>query len=277
MMTWEEAVRWLRESPEHEQLARDCYFDLPVSNAARRFHGSDEWIATRAWLPLPPGRALDLGAGNGIASYALAADGWETYAIEPDASDEVGAAAVRRIAAASGLPIFPVRQLGERLPFRDDAFDLVYGRQVLHHASDLEQMCREIHRVLRPGGVMMAVREHVVSSTRQLAAFLEKHPLQRLYGGEGAYSRSAYVGALRAAGFTIRRVLRSFDTPINMAPYTTESLRQEVKRRVRELPVIGGIASPLIARSIFPLVLRLMSRVDRRPGRLVSFFAERRG
>lgn len=276
MMTWEAAVRWLRSRPEHEQLARDCYFDLPVSRAARRFHESAEWAATRNWLPEQRGRALDLGAGNGIASYALARDGWETFAVEPDPSDEVGAGAVRMVARECGLPMRPVMQRGEQLPFRDRSFDLVYGRQVLHHAADLRQMCREAHRVLRPGGTLVITREHVVSSSRQLSAFLEKHPLHRLYGGESAYTLRAYRESIEGAGFVIGRVYRAFDTEVNMAPYTSTMLRDELQRRVRALPGVGAMASPLIARSTFPMVLRVLSRVDLRPGRLVSFVARKR-
>lgn len=275
MMTWEAAVRWLRENPEHADLARECYFDLPLREAAMRFRRSSEWAATREWIPDSPGRALDLGAGNGIASYALAADGWETFAVEPDPSGEVGALAVRMLADSFALPIHVVRQRGEHLPFRDSTFDLVYGRQVLHHAGDLEQMCREAFRVLQPGGVFVAVREHVVSSPSQLRAFLGKHPLQPFYGGEAAYPQAAYRRALQGAGFAIRSTYRAFDTPVNLAPFTRATLRLEVRRRVTKIPVAGGLLAPLISDSTFPALLRLLSWIDRRPGRLVSFVAEK--
>lgn len=39
----------------------------------------------------------------------------------------------------------------ERLGFRDRAFDIVYGRAILHHL-DTDEAAREIARVLRPGG-----------------------------------------------------------------------------------------------------------------------------
>lgn len=41
---------------------------------------------------------------------------------------------------------------GERLPFSDNSFDVVYSNGVLHHTPDTAGAVQEIHRVLRPGG-----------------------------------------------------------------------------------------------------------------------------
>lgn len=40
----------------------------------------------------------------------------------------------------------------ERLPFKDDSFDVVYSWGVIHHSPDTPAAAREILRVLRPGG-----------------------------------------------------------------------------------------------------------------------------
>ena len=42
---------------------------------------------------------------------------------------------------------------GERLPFQDNSFDVVYANGVLHHTPDTAGAVREIHRVLRQGGM----------------------------------------------------------------------------------------------------------------------------
>ena len=47
---------------------------------------------------LQRGQALDVGAGRGIASYALAREGFTVTVLEPDDSHLVGAGAIRSLA-----------------------------------------------------------------------------------------------------------------------------------------------------------------------------------
>jgi SAM-dependent methyltransferase len=49
---------------------------------------------------------------------------------------------------------------GEHLPFRNESFDVVYSNGVLHHTPDTEGAIREVHRVLRPGGVAKVMLYH---------------------------------------------------------------------------------------------------------------------
>lgn len=49
---------------------------------------------------------------------------------------------------------------GERLPFHSDSFDVVYSNGVLHHTPDTAGAIREVHRVLRPGGVAKIMLYH---------------------------------------------------------------------------------------------------------------------
>src|SRR5579871_6661341 len=103
--TWEQAVADLLADPERSALARDCYFDGTPAEAGARYWSSEEWRAARELLPRSPGKALDVGAGRGIASYALAREGWRVCALEPDASALVGAGAIRALVEATGQPI----------------------------------------------------------------------------------------------------------------------------------------------------------------------------
>ena len=266
-MTWEEAVAWLRNQPDAEALVRACFFDDPLLQAAERFRDSTEWWAVRALLPAPgPGQAaLDMGAGRGIASYALAADGWQVTALEPDPSPLVGAGAIAALARESGLPIIIEQQMGERMPFADASFHVVHARQVLHHARNLEQFCAELFRVLRPGGTFIATREHVVDNDADLAAFLATHPLHRFYGGENAFPLPRYVQALQAAGFALTHVLSPYESDINIYPTTVADVRRQLARR-------WHLPSPRLV----PLwLLRHRSRRLTDPGRLYTFVGRR--
>lgn len=276
--TWEEAVSWLVGQPDRQDLVRDCYFDRPLAGAVRRYRASEEWQALRALLPAPPGLAVDVGAGNGIASYALAADGWTVVALEPDPSGLVGARAIDGLARAESLPIAVVRAIGEGIPLRAASADVVFGRQVLHHARDLGALCREVARVLKPGGRFLATREHVLSSPDDLDAFLAQHPLHHLYGGEHAYLREDYRRAIGQAGLRLERDLRPFDSAANFAPYSRARLRDELVRRAGRVPFARGLAGAVLRREpFFEATLRLLSAVDRRPGRMHTFVARKPG
>jgi SAM-dependent methyltransferase len=270
---WEDAVGWLLAQPEHQALCRACYYDRPPLAAAQRFWASDEWQALRHVMPRPPGTALDVGAGMGVASYALARDGWQTTALEPDPSRLVGAGAIRQLAADAGLSITVVQEWGESLPFADASFDLVHARQVLHHARDLPRFCRELRRVLKPGGTLLATREHVISSAAQLPAFLAGHPLHKLYGGENAFTLATYLGALGAAGLKMQQQWGPLESVINFAPFTEATLADEIRRRASRFPAGGLVARAALAPPWRHAALALLSRLDRRPGRLHSFVA----
>lgn len=274
--SWEAAVRSLLDDPGQRQLVLDCFYDLPRTAAVDRYARSPEWQALLQLLPRPAGRALEIGAGHGIASAALARAGWQVTALEPDPSDLVGAGAIRGLAAQGGLDIRVVEGFAESLPFADSEFDLVLARQVLHHARDLPQLCREIVRVVRPGGMALAVREHVISSPTDLPRFLAIHPLHHLYGGEHACLLDEYRSALSGAGLRIERELAPFDSPINYAPHTRESLRDELVRWAGRVPGGSALLRGLLANErAYDAFLRLLSRIDRRPGRLYSFVCTR--
>lgn len=276
--SWEQAVQWLREQPEQQELVVAAYYDDPLSVAADRYWRSEEWQAIRPLLPPAPGsKALDVGAGRGIASYALAKEGFAVTALEPDPSALVGAQAIRGLAASSGLPIEVTQEYSERLPFADEQFDLVFARAVLHHTSDLAAACREFLRVLKPGGRLLAVREHVISKAEDLPAFLDLHPLHKLYGGENAFLLPQYEAAIRAAGFRLDTVLSPLESAINYAPYTALSLRVELGARIsRGLPGAKQLVAGLLGLPpLWAVASSLLERFDHRPGRLYSFVAVR--
>lgn len=220
MMTWEQAVQWLRDQPKQQEFVRACYYDDPLIEAAARYESSEEWQAVLQILPGKIGKVLDLGAGRGISSYALAKAGWLVAALEPDPSPIVGRAAICALAEQSTLPIYALGGYAEQIPFADSQFDLVYGRQIMHHAQNLQTMCNEIVRVLKPGGTFIATREHVISQKGDLSIFLNNHPLHHLYGGENAYLLEEYLGALNKGGLRITQVLGPMATVINYFPAT---------------------------------------------------------
>ena len=228
-MSTEQAVLALRADPRCADLVRDAYLGPDALGNAERFLASAEFAAvlTLAGDRVRGGAVLDVGAGTGIASYAFAQSGArEVVALEPDPSDVVGQGVIRRI--RNGLPISIEGGFGEALPFADGRFEVVYLRQVLHHARDLDTLVRECARVTAPGGVVIATREHVADDRRQLEEFLAAHPIHRLAGGEHAYPLAAYVASFRRAGLEGPRVLGPYDSVVNS--FTPHDLRTIMAR-----------------------------------------------
>jgi len=220
-LTWEQAVAWLRGQPGQEELVKACFFDDPLKEAADRFYQSEEWRETDKLLPIPhSGFILDLGAGRGISSYALAKKGWKVIALEPDPSPLVGNGAIRELIETSGLDIQVSGECGEKMPFEDNYFDAIYCRQALHHSKSLPGTCGEVARVLKPGGIFIATREHVVDHPNDMQLFLKNHTLHHLYGGENAFSLPQYINAMEDAGFLFKKILTPYDNPINYFPVT---------------------------------------------------------
>jgi len=275
--SWEDAVIWLRTQPDQRDLVVASYYDDPLAAAADRYYQSDEWQEISKFLSGRSGRALDVGAGRGIASYALAMGGFEVISLEPDPSNLVGAGAIRSLTEETSLPIHVVEEFSEHLPFADGEFDVVFARAVLHHMHNLEQACEEIFRVLKPGGLFVAVREHVITKRDDLAIFLEAHPLHNLYGGENAFLLNEYVGALKRAGFGIRTVSEPLASPINYFPHTHDTLRKEILVRLGRIPLVKPVVNALSSSPLlFKPFLKLLSFFDNRPGRLYSFVCEKR-
>jgi SAM-dependent methyltransferase len=278
--SWEQAVRWLRDQPEQRQLVLASYYDDPLAEAAARYWQSPEWREIRSFLPNPVGaKALDVGAGRGIASFALAKEGFAVTALEPDESELVGAGAIRNLAREQHLPIAVRNDAAENLPFPDGTFDLVFGRAVLHHTRDLDATCRELYRVLKRGGTLVIVREHVISTERDLPRFFASHPLHRHYGGENAYRLMVYTDCIRTAGFQLERVLAPLRSPINIAPHSIESLQHELALRASlGMPMIAAMWRRLMrSRLCWAGLLPLLGLLDHRPGRLYSFVARKPG
>ena len=274
LITWEEAVQWLRGQPEQQQLVQHCYYDDPLLTAAERFSNSEEWHALRTLIDkYVPGKVLDLGAGRGISSYAFAKSECSVVALEPNSSNLVGSGAIRSLFEQSGLPIEIVQEYGESLPFEDDTFDLVYGRAVLHHAQNLPKLCKEVERVLKTGGVLVATREHVISRKEDLPAFLNSHALHFLYGGENAYLLDEYRQSIIQAGLSLKKTISPMESVINYAPATVEGFSKQLKsaaqRRIGETLAGRLSANPTMQQ----LYGRYLSCKSHHPGRHFSFLA----
>ena len=100
------------------------------------------------------GTVLDYGCGRGktveiLRSRNVSAYGCDVFYEGGNYRDSVGSALLN-----NGV----VREMkGDAIPFADEFFDVVVSNQVFEHVPDLNIALAEISRVLKPGGVLLAL------------------------------------------------------------------------------------------------------------------------
>lgn len=153
-----------------EQWGQDpcgAEFDREHELGTREFFDSVErhrYQEYAAWMPrlmefekFRGARLLEIGCGMGTDLLQFARGGARCTGIDlTPRSIEITRHRFRLYGANANLMISD----GERLPFRTASFDVVYSNGVLHHTPDTAGAIREVHRVLRPGGVAKVMLYH---------------------------------------------------------------------------------------------------------------------
>jgi ubiquinone/menaquinone biosynthesis C-methylase UbiE len=227
-MTWEETIQFIRTQPEFKDLVDKAYFEENLPLNVERFKHSEEFKETLRLLKQYQPNAktiLDIGSGNGISAVALALEGYEVVTIEPDSSDTIGAGAIRKLKVhynLSNLKVFEA--FAEELQLPTESFDIVYARQCMHHAYDLNKFVAEANRVTKKNGLFITIRDHVIFNEKDKEWFLENHPLQKFYGGENAFTPKEYRMAMLNAGFKLEKEIKYYDNIINYFPFTKKEV-----------------------------------------------------
>lgn len=100
------------------------------------------------------GRLLDIGCGSGEFLCFMRSLGWRAEGVDFDAQAAANA-------AAKGVQVH-VGHLGEQ-HFAENMFDAVTMSHFIEHVHDPSRLIEECHRILRPGGVMVAVTPNTQS------------------------------------------------------------------------------------------------------------------
>lgn len=235
-MTWEEIIIDIRSKSEFDQLVKDAYLGADLVQNVFAFENSEEFKITLELITKLGIKAdsilLDVGAGNGIATIAFARKGFKVIAIEPDLSKTIGAGAIEYLVSYFNLDnVKVISKIAEDLPAFENKIDLVYIRQAVHHAKDLNAFVSNLVGMLRSGGVYLAIRDHVIYDEKDKQWFLDSHPLHRYYGGENAYLLEEYLHAMKLAGLDAIDYWKYYDSPLNYLPVSTQSLNDKVEKR----------------------------------------------
>ena len=154
-------------------------------------------------------RVLEIGTGVGTDARQLIQRGANYTGINTDAGSTLATATALQ---TFGLPGRVLQMDATRMDFRDASFDFVYTFGVLHHIPDAASTMREIMRVLRPGGEVLAMLYNRTSINYALEIRVLRKLGVRLLGLPGAVELLAALrlprGKLERHRELARRALR---------------------------------------------------------------------
>lgn len=175
----------------HEPLTREFFLDVE----RQRYGLQPHILEILSWLDWEGKRVLEVGAGIGTDARQIIQRGAIYAGINVDrGSTEATARALR----VFSLPGVALERSATELDFPDGMFDIVYSFGVLQHIPEASQAVAEIHRVLKPGGELLAMLYNRTSINYAVEImFLRKLGL-RLLAAPGAIPVLARLGLPRA-------------------------------------------------------------------------------
>ena len=150
-------------------------------------------------LPAPPVRLLEIGAGDGALSRALAEAGYQVLAIDP----EPAGAAVRRVS---------LHELDEP----SASFEAAVAITSLHHVEPLEESLSRLAQLLEPGGVLLVDEFDVAAFDERAAAWWLRQ--RQALGAAEHVSAGELVGEHRAHLHPLERIVAALEPHFELGP-----------------------------------------------------------
>ena len=159
--------------------------------------------------PVAGRRVLEVGAGSGRDTVALAREGAIAYVLD---YSPMSLELVRRQARAQGIEIHLVRADALAMPFRDDSLDVVFHQGLLEHFRDPMPLLRENVRVTRRGGrVIVDVPQTFHAYTVMKQSLIA---MNRWFAGwETQFTPAQLERRVREAGLVVRRTYGEWMVP----------------------------------------------------------------
>ena len=145
--------------------------------------------------------ALDLGCGSGTQAACLAAEGFNVVACDLSIEGvRVAANTVREAGQLASL----MNADAEHIPLRDASVDACICGLLLHHFTDMSHVAAELKRVVKPGGVVVALdaNAHNPPTWMFLNVVHKMKPLKGLTPNQRALTASEIRNVFGRHGFS---------------------------------------------------------------------------
>jgi SAM-dependent methyltransferase len=175
------------------------------------------------------GRYLDIGSDNGVISYLLRQRGGNWSSVDLDQQT------VNAIRSLVGNEVYQID--GASTPFADNTFDCVMIVDFLEHIHDDARFVAELHRILKPDGVLIVNTPHAKDSwLRRLRLALgqtdEKHGhVRHGYTLESLRTLLADRYTIQTSGTYSKFFTELVDTLIVQAVYFMQRNKQDWSKK----------------------------------------------
>jgi SAM-dependent methyltransferase len=231
--------RELSERALHDYVAEVEGHDTQVTGVVGYFYAMYRAEVLKRVAGIPGRDILEVGCGEGMMF-----DGTGTHPVQMDVS-------MTRVERAVGKAPLLLCADGYQLPFADDAFRVVLLVAVLEHTREPWRILAEARRVLKPGGIAIAVVPNdITMSVGRL--LLRKFPIR--YPDHLTFTTPGRMHRWLARGFRVRE---GFTLPVRWLPFaanlyyfavaeklsTTEGTEDRRSHRVPDRSSVSSVSS----------------------------------
>jgi len=209
-------------------------------------------LVESVWAPEGYGRALELGAGSGYFTTAIARRAQSVVAVEPVADMRAVIDTRCRDAGLSNVTTLAGTAFDLAGRVRDASIDSALVLQSLHHFHRRPEVFAALGRVVRPGGRLYLVEPH--HNLRRVARLLRKYATTyrrpSFWGDERNWATHDFLtrGELRAlcrhGGFGDVRIT-GYWIPFSRRLVPEPRRRFDAERRLGRLPLVRHLAAVL--------------------------------
>lgn len=169
---------------------------------------------------------LDAGCGDGINLFGMSKmirkKGWNASLNGVDYNE-------LRVGRASTIPFVKEIVVSplEALTFARGRFDIVLCNQVLEHIAQDKRVIAEIHRILRPGGILILGVPNEGCAMGRLRNKVLQRSILRMTDHVNFYTQKTVTGLLTTAGYSLRSIVcAGFLTPHSVLHYALSRFAQ---------------------------------------------------